>query len=235
METKKDEIRISADAMIALVVAEAEAREMAAMPSLQQMNETFQPSGQFRQRMDRLLRRVRGKRRLRRWARAARRTALCAAVLLSVLSCMLLPVKAVREAVVTTVLDWQDQFVNVTFNAQGAKTPTLSDTVGLGYIPEGFSLREVELQDEYVYITHYESVDSYFMVEIMSIEGRQSIAVDNEGTDLYQIRFGSQDAIWGSSEDGYNLLIWSDKGFFFHIFGFIDLREMIQIAENIQL
>lgn len=226
METKKDEIRISADAMIALVVAEAEAREMAAMPSLQQMNEAFQPSGQFRQRMDRLL---------RRWARAARRTALCAAVLLSVLSCMLLPVKAVREAVVTTVLDWQDQFVNVTFNAQGAKTPTLSDTVGLGYIPEGFSLREVELQDEYIYIARYGSVDSYFMVRILSIEGQQDIAIDNEHTDLYQIRFGSQDAIWGSSEDGYNLLIWSNKGFFFHIFGFIDLREMIQIAENIQV
>lgn len=235
METKKDEIRISADAMIALVVAEAEAREMAAMPSLQQMNEAFQPSGQFRQRMDRLLRRVRGKRRLRRWARAARRTALCAAVLLSVLSCMLLPVKAVREAVVTTVLDWQDQFVSVTFNAQGAKTPTLSDTVGLGYIPEGFSLREVELQDEYIYIARYGSVDSYFMVRILSIEGQQDIAIDNEHTDLYQIRFGSQDAIWGSSEDGYNLLIWSNKGFFFHIFGFIDLREMIQIAENIQV
>lgn len=235
METKKDEIRISADAMIALVVAEAEAREMAAMPSLQQMNEAFQPSGQFRQRMDRLLRRVRGKRRLRRWARAARRIALCAAVLLSVLSCMLLPVKAVREAVVTTVLDWQDQFVNVTFNAQGVDSPNLPDTVGLGYILEGFSLQEPVQLSKNWYEAIYESRDAFFHVLIMRIEGRPQIAIDNERTDFYQIQFDSHDAIWATSDKKSNTLVWDEGGFVYEIGGTIDLREMIQIAENIQL
>ena len=41
------EIRISPDALIALVVAEAEDRELSAMPSLEEMNAAFHPSEEF--------------------------------------------------------------------------------------------------------------------------------------------------------------------------------------------
>ena len=49
------EIRISPDALIALVVAEAEDRELSAMPSLEEMNAAFHPSEEFQKKMDRLL------------------------------------------------------------------------------------------------------------------------------------------------------------------------------------
>ena len=41
------EIRISPDALIALVVAEAEDRELSAMPSLEEMNAAFQSFGRI--------------------------------------------------------------------------------------------------------------------------------------------------------------------------------------------
>lgn len=39
-----DKIRISPDALIAMIVTEAQDRELARMPSLEEMNEDFQPS-----------------------------------------------------------------------------------------------------------------------------------------------------------------------------------------------
>lgn len=38
-----DKIRISPDALIAMIVTEAQDRELAQMPSLEEMNEDFQP------------------------------------------------------------------------------------------------------------------------------------------------------------------------------------------------
>ncbi len=235
MEAKKDEIRISTDAMIALVVAEAEAREMAAMPSLQEMNEAFQPSERFQQKMDKLMRSVRNRQRLRRWKKAAKRTALCAAVLLSVFSCMMLPVKAVREAVVTTVLDWQDKFVSVVFDAQGNDGPDLPDTIELSYIPEGFSLQEPVLQDTDCYEITYKGGETYFAVTVMRMEGPQNIGIDNERTGFYQIQFDSHNALWSFSDKGTNTLIWHDDGFVYQVGGTIELNEIIRIAENIKI
>lgn len=234
METRKDEIRISTDAMIALVVAEAEAREMAAMPSLQEMNEAFQPSEQFQQKMDKLLRSVRNKQRLHQWKKAAKRTAFCAAVLLSAFSCMMLPVKAVREAVVTTLLDWQDKFVSVVFNAQGNDAPALPDRIELAYIPEEFSLQEPVLLDANYYESTYKNEKTYFTVTVMRIEGRQNIDIDNERTGFYQIQFDSHDALWSFSDRGTNTLTWHDSHFAYQIGGTIELKEMIRIAENIK-
>ena len=42
-----DKIRISPDALIAMIVTEAQDRELAQMPSLEEMNEDFQPSEKF--------------------------------------------------------------------------------------------------------------------------------------------------------------------------------------------
>lgn len=55
------EIRISPDALIALVVAEAEDRELSVMPSLEEMNAAFHPSEEFQKKMDRLLKQAKRK------------------------------------------------------------------------------------------------------------------------------------------------------------------------------
>lgn len=43
-----DKIRISPDALIAMIVTEAQDRELARMPSLEEMNEDFQPSEKWK-------------------------------------------------------------------------------------------------------------------------------------------------------------------------------------------
>ena len=55
--------------------------------------------------------------------------------------CTLLPVKAVREAVVETLLEWHDQFVTVSFS-DGDASPVPAFRASLSYIPQGFTLVE---------------------------------------------------------------------------------------------
>lgn len=50
-----DKIRISPDALIAMIVMEAQDRELAQMPSLEEMNEDFQPSEKFQRKMEALV------------------------------------------------------------------------------------------------------------------------------------------------------------------------------------
>lgn len=221
--------------MIALVVAEAEAWEEASLPSLREMNEAFRPSASFGQRMDKLFRSLKRRERLRRWGRRARRVALCLAVLIAVFSCAMLPVQAVREAVVDTLIEWHEESLDLVYTSDDPGSGELIGTVELGYIPEGFVLSENSVEFPNYIARYYEKGGDYLGVEIQIMDGKAQIVMDNEYTTYYSIQFDSHDALWGSREGGTNLLSWSDDGLVYLISGSLPLNELIRIAENITL
>lgn len=63
----------------------------------------------------------------------------------------------------------------------------------------------------------------------------QQISLDNEYTTYYSIQFDSHDAIWGSREDGINLLTWSNNDFVYYMSSTLALNELIKIAEDIKI
>lgn len=235
METKNDEIRISTDAMIALVVTEAEERELAEMPSLQEMNEAFQPSEQFQQKMDKLLRTARSKERARQRRRAFNRTAVCFMALVTLCTCIMMPAHAVREAVVATLIEWHDKFMSIVYSSDDAKERLLPERIELAYIPDGFALQEPILQNEQRFLAEYTSNFDHFYVRITCMEDQTQISIDNEYTTVYSIQFSDCDAVWGISDKGVNTLAWEKNHFVYQISGSIDLKTMIQIAENIKM
>lgn len=236
MQATEQGIRISADTMIALVVAEAEAREEASLPSLREMNEAFRPSASFGQRMDKLFRSLKRRERLRRWGRRARRVALCLAVLIAVFSCAMLPVEAVREAVVDTLIEWHEESLDLVYTSDDPGSRELPETFELGYLPEGFVPSEFSVNIPGRIIRYYEKgEEEYVDVEVQVLDGKAQIVMDNEYTTYYSIQFDSHDALWGSREGGTNLLSWSDDGLVYLISGSLPLNEMIRIAENITL
>ena len=236
MEMKNDEIRISTDAMIALVVTEAEERELAKMPSLQEMNEAFHPSDQFLKKMDKLLRTAKNKQRMRQWRRVAKRTVVSFTVLVTLFTCMMMPAKAVQKAVVTTMIEWHDKFMSVVFSSDTSTNRTLPEEIELGYIPEGFTVQNLIEQNEDSFAAEYINDKlEYFTLRIVSLENQPMIAMDNEQTKFYSIQFDSHDAIWGSLEEGKNTLTWSENGFVYQISGILDLNTLIKIAENMKI
>ena len=105
---KDDKLCISPDALIAMIVTEAQDRALAQMPGPEAPLGEVQASDTFLRRMDALVHTA-NRRANRQYGRLAiKRFLVALATALSLFSCTMLPVKAVREAVVETLLEWHD-------------------------------------------------------------------------------------------------------------------------------
>lgn len=232
---ENDKIRISADALIAMVVTEAEARELEKMPSIEEMDDAFQPSEQFLKKMEKLVKKADSKRKHKKIRHGIKKILIIAATTMSIFFCMLLPVQAVRESVVDTLIEWQDKFMTIVFSTEDT-IPYTPESITVGYIPDGFSLANPEIRDNSTYYVHYSNPDGdWLVIHSLKIDGIQDISLDNEYSTYYPLQFQSHEAIWGVMKDHNNTLIWDDHGLSFQISGNIDLSEIIKVAESIDI
>ena len=125
--------------------------------------------------------------------------------------------------------------MSVIFSSEGTTAQGFLPTIFLGYIPEGFT-EEVSSNDNEQYYSYFSGPDNRsFFVNVIPIEKSQEVYLDNEHTTYYSLEFDSQQALWGTSEDEANTLVWNSKGLSFVVSGHLDLSEIIKIAENISL
>lgn len=230
-----DEIRITPDALISLVVTEAEERELAAMPSLKEMNAQFHPSEQFQKKMEQLLKKARRK---DEWAhiwKPTKKVLVAFTSVVTVLAFALLPVKAVQDAVVDTLIQWRDGFMNIIYSAEGEHPQiNLPTQIELNYIPEGYTLISEDSSERDRYMASLVADgDEWCTVRIVAIDSSQEISIDNEFTEYYTLEFDGHDAIWGIREDDRNTLLWNENGLSFMIYGNIDISEILKLAEGI--
>lgn len=229
-----NEIRMSADALIALVMAEAEAREMAAMPGPEAMGAAFQPSQRFEKKMRRLLRQARWKKKKREALRAARRMFVVVTTVVTVFTCMLMPARAVREAVVSTVMNWQEQFVEVVFTENESQVTSAELDVNFTYVPEGFALVGQTSIGNGRFLAKYRAGSrEWYTIRGANIKGNQATALDSEYVRYYYIEFMNKKAIWGIMKDGSNEIVWDQGGIVFHISGSLNISEMLRVAESV--
>ena len=151
---------------------------------------------------------------------------------ISIFSCTMLPVKAVREAVITTLIEWHDKFVSVIYVNDESSVTTFDITPS--YIPNGFS--QVETTDEnsgFYYGQFSDSHNNWFDILVIPIENTQETFLDNEFSTYYSINFNGIQAIWGIMNDGSNTLLWERGTLSFQVCGNLDLTELIKISEKI--
>lgn len=232
---EEERIRLSADALIALIVTEAEQRELAALGPIETGQPTVEPSPVFRQKMAVLLRRAKRRSARSRALAQGRRVLISMAAVLSVLFCCLLPVKAVREAVTDTLIQWHDQFMTVTFSSEAGVREEEFPQIALGYLPAGLTLTQSNTLGESSFYALYEAGDQWLMVKVLPLDGPQSVALDNEHATYYALQFDGHDALWGIMGDGSNLLLWQAQGLSFLVMGSPDVAELIQVGQNIQI
>lgn len=228
------EIRISPDALIALVVAETEEREFSAMPSLEEMNAAFHPSESFQKKIDKLLKQTRHKQTWKGVLHTAKRLLVVATTVVTLFACFLMPVQAVRDAVVSTVLNWREQFVEIVFTTDTDTSTVFPNSVKITYQPEGFTLSEPISSGDGRYVAQYASnTGDWYTIRLLHIQGNQSINLDNEYVTYYSVSFSGHDAIWGIMADNSNEVIWSEDNISCQISGTIDISELLKIAESL--
>ena len=229
-----DKIRISPDALIAMIVTEAQDRELAQMPSLEEMNEDFQPSEKFQRKMEALVHDTKRKAERKKRLLGIKRFFITLTAAISIFSCTMLPVKAVREDVITTLIEWHDKFVSVIYVNDESSVTTFH--IIPSYIPKGFS--QVEVPDEssgFYYGQFSDSHNNWFDILVLPIENTQETFLDNEFSTYYSINFNGIQAIWGIMNDGSNTLLWERGTLSFQVRGNLDLTELIKISEKIKV
>lgn len=229
-----DKIRISPDALIAMIVTEAQDRELARMPSLEEMNEDFQPSEKFLRKMEALVRDTKRKAERKKRLLDIKRFFITLTAAISIFSCTMLPVKAVREAVITTLIEWHDKFVSIIYVNE--ESPVTTFHITPSYIPEGFSQVEVPDEGSDLYYGQFsDSSNSWFDIIVLPIENKQETFLDNEFSTYYSISFNGIQAIWGIMNDKSNTLLWESRALSFQVRGNLDLTEIIKISEGIKV
>jgi hypothetical protein len=225
MVMNDDKIRISPDALIAMIVTEAQDREM---------NEDFQPSEKFQRKMEALVRDTKRKAERKKRLLNVKRFFITLTAAISIFSCTMLPVKAVREAVITTLIEWHDKFVSIIYVNE--ESPVTTFHIVPSYIPKGFS--QVEVPDEssgFYYGQFSDSHNNWFDILVLPIENTQETFLDNEFSTYYSINFNGIQAIWGIMNDGSNTLLWERGTLSFQVCGNLDLTELIKISEKIKV
>lgn len=229
-----DKIRISPDALIAMIVTEALDRELEQMPSLEEMNEDFHPSERFQRKIEALVHDTKRKAERKKRLLDIKRFFITLTAAISIFSCTMLPVKAVREAVITTLIEWHDKFVSVIYVNDESSVTTFH--IIPSYIPKGFS--QVEVPDEssgFYYGQFSDSHNNWFDILVLPIENTQETFLDNEFSTYYSINFNGIQAIWGIMNDGSNTLLWERGTLSFQVCGNLDLTELIKISEKIKV
>lgn len=238
MKTKKgtnEQIHITPDALISLVVTEAEERELASLPSLEEMNKEFQPSENFQKKMNRLLKKARRK---EEWGNIWQPTKKALTVLttvVTVLTCSFLPAKAVQDAVVNTIIQWQDKFIDIVYSVDESDNMNLNLPlhVKLNYVPSGYLLSsETSKSDRYM-ARYASDGDNWYTIRIIAIDSNQSVSLDAEFTKYYSIKFDDHNAIWGIRDDSSNSLVWEESRLSYELIGDINISELLRIAEGI--
>lgn len=229
-----DKIRISPDALIAMIVTEAQDRELARMPSLEEMNEDFQPSEKFQRKMEALVRNTKRKAEREKRLLNVKRFFITLTAAISIFSCTMLPVKAVRKAVITTLIEWHDKFVSIIYVNEESPVSTFHITPS--YIPSGFSQIESSGESTGRYYGQFQnSAGDWFSLRVFPVENTQTISWDNEFSSYYSISFDSNQAIWGIMDDGSNTLLWESNFLAFQVRGNLNITELIKISEGIEV
>lgn len=155
---ENDEIRITPDALISLVVTEAEERELASMPSLKEMNAQFHPSEQFQKKMDRLLKKAHRKEGWVQIWKPTKKVLIAFTSVVTALTFALLPVQAFQDAVVDTLIQWRDGFMNIVYSQETDRQHfDIASKINLSCILTGFTLTDEETSNQDRYIAEFTS------------------------------------------------------------------------------
>ncbi|MFV0350976.1 MAG: DUF4367 domain-containing protein [Oscillospiraceae bacterium] len=231
----KDTLTVNFDAILQFAALESEARMLEALEQ-KSVSEEYTPSAHLDDSIRGSVRRQKAKQRNKSIRSATKKIALCCCALFTIAGLAFVPVKAVQQAIVTTAMEWYNGFVTFVFKADGGESPTtLPKNLAITYWPKGYDILMDELiVEDGLSIVYGDSSGNISSIGISLASSSGMLSVDNDTTTYYQIVFDGIDAVWGSSDQGRNLLIWTKDGYVFDITTDAPLQEAIKMARGIQ-
>ncbi|CDE79600.1 putative uncharacterized protein [Ruminococcus sp. CAG:353] len=110
-----------------------------------------------------------------------------------------------------------------------------NQNIRLGYVPEGYELREAYYSENNVILT-YESTDSTYIFFEYGLGSNSQISYDNERHKFIEINNNNTTYYFyeAMDADSESSLIWYQGGYYYSIDAQISKKEFVKMAENIQ-
>lgn len=220
--------------LVRLSIREVNRKRLEAIPSDEEINSLYPESKVLKDNMIFMYRKNNRKYNFIEFSRRA--STLIASILIMIsLSCFpLLTAKAVRESVVTTVLDWKDKFTRI-FMESDIQIDVLPEII-LNYIPYGYEIvNEDSINSSSVLSATYKNNKNNYIRILINLKSNHSIySVDNEFSNYYTLIIGDSTGTWVYTNDENKLII-TKNNLFINISGQISIEEIVQIYKNISI
>ena len=228
-----DNTKISFEALLQMAVTEADQRDLARLPSNQEMNDAFQPSQRLEKKVEKTLHQRQTARRRRTALRWARNAAVVVLGIWVVFTGALVPVQAVQQAAYSTLLEWKEEFTSLFVSSDSAVVTALPEDIQVTYLPEGYTL-ESHVQNDLDCIFQYANSSNQLLIQIRLVQNYSQIDLDNEYSGYYTITFDDISALWIQNDSSMNVLIYEKDDYLFYLAGSMDISELIKIAQGIK-
>lgn len=228
-----DNTKISFEALLQMAVTEADQRDLARLPSNQEMNDAFQPSQRLEKKVEKTLHQRQTARRRRTALRWARNAAVVVLGIWVVFTGALVPVQAVQQAAYSTLLEWKEQFTSLFVSSDSAVVTALPEDIQVTYLPEGYTLKS-HVQNDLDCIFQYANSSNQLLIQIRLVQNYSQIDLDNEYSGYYTLTFDDISALWIQNDSSMNVLIYEKDDYLFYLAGSMDISELIKIAQGIK-
>lgn len=201
---------------------------------------SYEPSIRFVRKMRRFIKRILWREAWDEWKSVT--TPLKRIVVAAMLVCTIslgcvLSIKAVRDAIWSTIIEWYDKYIEVVFvTDDDVEVPTeileyKEPRAGL----EGYERYEI-VKNAHAFIVEYEKENSMIAYRQLLL-GDSSISISNNDTQIQEVIVNGNSALY-SEYTSYNEtmvgITWNDDDYQYSLEGNIPSNEMIKIAESVK-
>ena len=196
--------------------------------SLLEPEEDFEMSAEGKERMEKLFKKERKSRRVKKMICYGKRAA-----------CIAVAAIVVSSVAVFSVEAWRIRFFNFMFNPDNPgmeynfnderSTHYSDEYIALNYLPVGFELTEQDISRRSITLM-FQKGEEYFSVKMHSMSGNSS--VDTENGTIENIKINGHNAIY-TTNPNINCVIWHNDEVAFRVLGNINKEKLVKIAESI--
>ena len=109
---------------------------------------------------------------------------------------------------------------------------SVNDEITVGYIPEGFELKETCVDKKGIMYKYISPTNRYF--RILKNSSSSKVDINNEILYYETVVLGSNTYYYYLNETDTSYIIWNKNDYVYQVFGNISKEELLNIAENIK-
>ncbi|AGL02459.1 DUF4367 domain-containing protein [Desulfoscipio gibsoniae] len=222
------------DALLKVAVTETFQKELDALPSNEELNETYKPSPELDRRIKKLIYQSQRKSKIRHFAKRFAKVAVCIAIVFTFLNAVLLSVEATRNSIFNAIIAWQEKYTEVKFG-ESKKESQQDNVYRPTYLPEGYKETAAERYGNTFTIIYTNNAGEEILFDQRPAESGTSL-VDNENTEYTKVKISDNTAYLfkAMTTDDSNVLIWQSDGLVYELISKIDSTELIRIGESLK-